>query len=222
MSGAALETLYNLGYSLTSQVLGSTYSQYRPTAATAAIVSGNLLGTMSAWLTTDPALKGPGQPLPGKPLWYGAFDRSNVDVGDYLVGPDGTFFVASLVYPGAPMLVWCNRTLTLQRAVGTLPLGPAGAGSYGGTSVQNPVTVLTAWPGSLLQMSSGSKMAPTGMSLPSDAKLPGVSIMLPPLPAGLSVEWNDIVVDEVGQRYSVAMTELTPLGWRLTAEMWPT
>jgi hypothetical protein len=32
----------------------------------------------------------------GRALWYGVFDGSSIQVGDYLIGPGGTFFVSTM------------------------------------------------------------------------------------------------------------------------------
>src|ERR1700722_19714522 len=39
----------------------------------------------------------------GKPTWYALVDGTNLEVGDYFVGPEGTFFVATL-QPLLPIL----------------------------------------------------------------------------------------------------------------------
>jgi hypothetical protein len=66
----------------------------------------------------------------------------------------------------------------------------------------------------------GSRGGTGDTDLPSDARLPMVTIMLPNA-AGVQFRPSDFAVDDQPQpmRYEVSSAEQTPLGWRLTASI---
>jgi len=219
VSGAYVQSKVNYGLGKTAAALGDAYQQYRPAAPLAPIGSGSLIGAINAQFAADPALAFAHPSQYGKPAWYGVFDPTNVRAGDYLVGILGTFFAADIERFTSLMCIWCNRTISVIRAVA--PQTPGASTAYGGETSANEQTILSGWPASVLQLSSGSKMVNVGMRIPTDSGAGGYSILLPSL-AGTPVRWNDIIVDDEGTRYSVAGNELSPLGWRLTATQWPT
>lgn len=219
VNAAYIQSKVNYGLGKAAIAAGDPYAWYRPQSATAPVGPLSLLGTIQANFAQDPGLTFARPSQYGKGSWYGMFDPTYVQPGDYMIGELGTFFVTDIERFNPPQCVWCNRTVSIERAAAAI--GPGGSTDYGGSSVQNPATILSGWPVSELLMSTGSKMTPTGMQLPSDAKLPAAVVLIPSF-AGVPVQWNDIIVDDLGHRYTVSMSELTPLGWRLTAEMWPT
>lgn len=215
MSGTALQPLYDLGYSISASVLGTPYAQYRANGTDNPTASSNLIATINAWLTTDAKLQGTAQPQYGKPVWYGAIERVGVNVGDYLIGQNGTFFVTSLAYPAAPSLSWCDRTITITRP--TLDSTTPGASPiYSGDTSQAQSPVMAGWPCSQMQLSSGSTGRKTGMHLPSDASLPLAAFLLPA--SAPLAQFNDVLTDDLNRRWYVQMVESSPLGFRLTAQ----
>jgi hypothetical protein len=217
MSGAALQPLYDLGYAVSAQVLGTPYIWTSASGPNDPASPSRALGTLLAWITTDAKLQGTAQPQYGKPGWYGAFERANTLVGDYLIGQEGTFFIASLDYPGPVFLTWCNHTISIARANDVLAAGSSG--TYSGSAVDTALPFMSGWPVYLGQLGTGGKGASSGMALPSDGKLPGTMILMPATCP--EVRFNDIVTDENGARYTLSSVELTPLGYRLTADVWP-
>lgn len=203
------------GYAKASAVLGPPYQQYRAVGPNNPLATP--MGAVDVWATTDAALKGTTPMQFGKAQWFGALERDNVQVGDYLVGQLGTFFVASTDYPGPVGLVYCNRIIGIARALDALPQG-ASLQRFG-TAIQTAQAFMSGWPASVLQLSSGSKMGSTGLNLPSDAKLPGIAILLPATTP--MIQFNDVVTDDLGRRYMLASAELSTLGWRLTGELQP-
>lgn len=212
-----LPPLWNLGYTQAARMLGNTYTQFRPTGPSAPLTPATTVANVLAWITTDKALKGTAQPERGKDRWYAAIDRTNLMVGDYLVGPDGTYFVTETIWPAPVSLAWTNHIITVAR-MGS-DEAPGASDDYGGFSAQEPVPVLTGWPAWIVERGHAAGTG-TGMRLPTDSKLPLYEIKLPAL-ANTLILWNDIIIDETGRRYTVAVAEQTPLGWRLSAEMWP-
>lgn len=146
----------------------------------------------------------------GKPTWYGLFDAKNAQVGDYFVGPAGTFFIATLQLLLPILVVECNRVATIWR-----PQVQTGAdGEYGGTTTGNQTAIMTGWPCSILQGTKGER---NESSLPGDSRAAWWVVLLPD--CGIQILPNDIITDDLGLRYVVSSTENSDLGWRLTAMM---
>ena len=147
------------------------------------------------------------QPMPGKPHWYGVFDAAYVQVGDYLRGRQGTFFVASVGGLVEPLVVRCDKSLDLVRAE-EQPAG--GLEEYGGETRWTLRTLLRGWPASVL----AGGAAPRG-ELPADGAGVIWRVSLPVLP--VAPQAADLLITEDGTRLVVATAEGTTEGWRLLA-----
>jgi hypothetical protein len=144
----------------------------------------------------------------GKATWYALFDATSANVGDYLLGPAGTYFIAALQLLLPILVVECNRTATVYR-----PQVQTGAdGEYAGTTTENETPIMTGWPCSILQGTKGEK---NESNLPGDTRSPWWTILLPY--ADIQILPNDIITDDQGIRYVVSSPELSDLGWRITA-----
>ena len=213
MNGALLQAKIYAGYAKAALRLGFVCSQYRPTAVTAAIVSGNLLGTLTAGFDAAADFSYDKPALHGKPLRYALVDGARVQPADYLVAPDATYFIAGME-PLLPIVaVICNATLSVLRPT---PNASVGAQPYGGDIVANETPVLTAWPGSIVQGTKGEK---GDTNLPGDIRMPWYSVLLPALPGGVQIETADVMTDSLGRRFKISSAELGALGWRLTAAL---
>ena len=221
VDAAQIQRHVNRGYAKAGSILGSAFTQYRATGANDPTAVANAVGAVSAAFDTAPALPFSKPSQYGKPDWYAAVDPTCLQVGDYLIGQvnqtPSTFFLAAVENFDAPHFIRCNHTIQIARAADTL--APGSTGTYSGSAIETATPFMTGWPCALLQLSSGSKMGGTGMQLPSDGKLPGAAAWLPATCP--QIRFNDIITDENGVRYAVSSAELTPLGWRLVAEVWP-
>jgi hypothetical protein len=146
-------------------------------------------------------------PMPGKPHWYAVLDTAYVQVGDYLRGRAGTYFMASLGALVPPLVVRCNRVLDLVRAE-EAPV--AGLEGYGGETRWTLRTLLRGWPASVLADAS----APRG-ALPADGAGTAWRVLMPVLPEAPRAA--DLLVGEDGTRLVVSSAEGTAEGWRLLA-----
>ena len=205
MDGVKLQGKIYSGYSKAALRIGLPMGVYQPTSVTAPL--GNLKTTIPVsfnaidWTYT----KASGY---GKPVWNCLADGTQLQVGDYLVGAPGTFFIASM-QPILPILaVECNRTVTVSRPQQQYGVGQA---PYGGNTAQNETAVITGYPASLL---ISAKTNESTAKLPGDAKQAGWMLLLPIIPSGAVVLNDDIVVDELNNRYIVIGAELTDMGWR--------
>lgn len=211
MDGATVQSRIYKGYGKASAVLGKRFNQYRASSYQNPVsVQNRIASPTVAFNAEDMKFSKPNKY--GKPTWYALFDASTSKVGDYLVGPSDTFFIATL-QPLLPILVVeCNRTISVLRPQQQSGIGVAG---YGGDTAANETPLMTAWPASILQGTKGEK---NEVGLPGDTRTPWWSILLPYY-AGVILKPSDIIADDIGRRYIISSPELTDLGWRITASM---
>lgn len=216
MNGATVQQYVNRGYAKAAPLIGNTYAQYRPTAATAPAISSTNLVTEALPAYFDPQVNFPAD----NPRQYGkaalkaVIDPGAVQPGDYLVGPERTYFVASIQDLMPVLVVYANETVSIERTeananVGSLP--------YGGERPSLMTPVLGVWPASVLLKSKKEKN-PTGLG--SDVPQTEMEILLP-YATGVSpmVEPADLLTLSTGIRYAIDNVELTDLGYRLRASM---
>jgi hypothetical protein len=200
------------GLGLAARGVGEWCDLYRATSADNPITPDNRVLRLPAAFV---ALADPRAAVSyGTAVWQGIFDAAYARPGDYLVGPEGVFFVASITRLGPVICVRANRTVTLAR-----PDAPAMAGvsRYGGVTPARTTALMTAWPASVLaNRRDGGRGA-----LPADAPgLPGGAggweVLMPGTP-GVLLRPGDLIRDDLGRSAVLSGTELTQLGWRLYA-----
>jgi hypothetical protein len=188
------------------------YSQYRPSGSVnpLATVRGTLNASFNA---EDFGYKKPNKY--GAPTWFGIFDGTLTQPGDYLVGQGGTFFIAGQQLHLPILCVECNRSIVLTRPAVDSSVGAIGYGGEVAATDQDLLgqrdaggALLHGWPASIL---TKGRDEPTGTDMPATVKNSGWQVLLPPsVPA-------DIMIDDLGRRYAVRGAELTDLGWRIQA-----
>ena len=208
MDGNALQSKIYRGYAKAAQKIGLSYAHYRPLAASDPISSPNQLASLTASFSPDGKYQ---KPSPyGKPLWQCLADGTQLQVGDYLSG-GSTFFIAAM-QPLLPIIaVECNRVLTVKRPGSS---NFVGSGPYSGDTQETEITLMTAWPASVLQGTKGEK---NDIGLPGDTRQPWWAVLMPQF-TGIQIESSDVLTDEMDRRYIVSSAELTDLGWRMTVQ----
>ncbi len=210
MDGVTLNGKVWGGYAKAAAKIGTAYNHYRPTSASNPIGAGTLLGSMLVSLNADdPRYSRPN--VYGKSTWYAVADGSQMQVGDYIVGIEGTLFVAALQQLLPIFMVDCNRTVNVSR-----PQQEAGFGAqaYGGNTVPQETALMTQWPASILQGTKGEK---SEINLPGDVRNPWWLILLPYW-TGVNLDMGDVITDDIGRKYVISSAEQTDLGWRITAQ----
>ena len=200
------------GLGLAARGAGDWCDLYRATSAEMPLAIANRVMRLPAAFV---ALSNPQAAVSyGVAVWQGIFDAGYALPGDYLVGNDGVFFVASMPRLGPVLCVKANRTVTLERPN---PPSLAGLTRYGGVQQAQTTALMTAWPASVLaRQRDGGRGA-----LPGDA--PGVTggaggweVLMPGTPSVL-LRPGDLLRDDLGRTAVLSGTELTALGWRLFA-----
>jgi hypothetical protein len=94
MDGPALADKIYRGMGVAARKIGSPYIVYRPTTPTNPLRSRNRIIKLYAAFNAGDGKFGRGESY-GNATWWGVFDASYTQPGDYLVGPMGSFFVAA-------------------------------------------------------------------------------------------------------------------------------
>jgi hypothetical protein len=145
----------------------------------------------------------------GKATWYALVDGTNLEVGDYFIGPQGTFFIATLQALLPILVVSCNRVVNIFRPYSQT--GITGRAPYGGNTDKKAKLLVAGRPCSILQGTKGEK---GDAQLPGDTRSPWWTLLIPE--AGVDIRLDDIVKDDRGVRYALSSVELTDMGYRCT------
>ncbi len=211
MNGQKLRDRLYRGLGITARHIGHSVDAYRPSGPFGPLDTPNRFLRLPATFT--PASGGAGHTnVYGDPLWHGVFDASYTRPGDYLVMDDATFFVASQA-PLLPILcVKANRTISIVRP--SMQTGAA-ANTYGGYTSSSSMSLIERWPASVLgENRSSASLA----SLPTDQAVPYWNVLLPII-VNVVPSPGDLIADDLNRTAVIAGTELTDLGWRISAKL---
>ena len=209
MDAVEIQRLAALGFGIAGGILGSPYTQYRPTTASNPLT--NVVQTISAAFDIVPGFKFAGPAQWGKPTRFGLFDATNVAIGDYFVGQNQTLFVSAFQLYEPPELVLCNATVSIS-SPGSDTL-PGESQTYGGRTDATDVVLATGWPVSILIKQKGD-MDP--VKLPEDVRAASFEVLMPNIP-GVQMQPTWRLNDGTGNVYLVNAVELTAYGYRLLA-----
>lgn len=210
---ALVQSKIYFGYAQAALRLGFSFQQYRATDAGNPISPEKLVATLPAAFVKTFEFSSPVKF--GDAIWQALVDGRVTKTGDFFVGTGAvagrTYYLAGM-QPMLPILaVECNRVLTVLR---TAPQDQQfGIGPYSGSTEATETPLMTAWPASVLE---GAKITPTNDKLPDDARATTWKVLLPAFP-GVTLQFNDIITDDLGRRGIVSSAELTELGWRILA-----
>ncbi|WP_054882923.1 hypothetical protein [Yersinia rohdei] len=207
MDGPKLQAKIYKGYGQAAKRIGYPYQQFRASSPNDPLNTVSLQ-TLPASFTTNFNYSAPNKY--GQATWLGLFDARLFAPGDFLVGHQGSYFVAAMQDTLPIYCVQTNRTISVLR--GSMEAGVGQVG-YGGATVDNEVVMMSGWPASILQGTKGER---NEVNLPSDAKTPWFAILLPAY-NGLILRTSDIITDDIERRYVISSAELTDMGWRVTA-----
>jgi hypothetical protein len=226
---ASIQSKIWKGYGKAARVIGTDYAFTRPSTGKLLMEDGGSLQLedgqdlltgggptfIGAPLFTKPvslnaedmAYKKPNKY--GKATWFALFDATGAAVGDYFTGSEGTFFIAAMQLMLPILVVECNRIISIFRPQAQNGVGALG---YGGTTEGNQRLVVAGVPCSILQGTKGEK---SEANLPGDTRSAWWSILMPGSVGKITPD--DIIVDDLGQRYIISSNERSDLGYRITA-----
>ncbi len=207
MDAATLQTKIYSGYAKAAKRLGVDTQIFRPLQADSPFLHS--ITMLQASFTAEDVRYGKARQY-GQAAWYGLFEGSQTQAGDYLVRGGSIWFIASQALHLPILCVACHRKIKISRpmnqtAVGALP--------YQGRIEAKQQVVLgaeTAWPASLLL---GARQD-AGLTLPASVKEAGWVALLP-ISVPIVIQPGDVITDDLARRYTIYAAELSELGWRL-------
>lgn len=207
MDAATLQTKIYSGYAKAAERLGVSTYVFRPLQADAPFTQP--IATLKASFTAEEFHYGKPRKY-GQAMWYGLFDGSQTQAGDYLVRGASIWFIASQALHLPILCVACQRKIRISRPVSQTAVG---ALPYQGRVEPKQKVVLgsqAAWPASLLL---GAHQE-AGLNLPASVKEAGWIALLPPS-VPITIQSGDVITDDLKRRFTVYVAELSELGWRL-------
>lgn len=211
MNARRLQDRLYLGLGISARHIGQAADAFRPKGPVNPLHPQNRFLRLPA---TFVSAKGNGGQtnVYGDALWHGVFDASYTRAGDYLVLETGNYFVASQE-PLLPILcVKTNRMISIVRpAMQT----NAASNSYGGYTSGSSVTLLGGWPACVL---GETRSSASTTDLPTDQVIPYWNVLLPAA-TGVILSPGDLITDDLNRTAVIAGSELTNLGWRISARM---
>jgi hypothetical protein len=211
MNGRKLQDRLYLGLGLAAHHVGQSADAFRPVGPFDPLDKQNRFLRLPATFVSATGNGGRAN-VYGEVLWHGIFDASYTRVGDYLVLNTGRFFVASQD-PLLPVLcVKANRVISIVRPNMQTSIA---SNAYGGYTSGGSAILMDGWPASVLgeNRSSGSMT-----DLPTDQAIPYWNILLPAI-ARVILSPGDLVTDDLVRTAVITGSELTDLGWRVSAKM---
>jgi hypothetical protein len=211
MNGRKLQDRLYLGLGLSARHIGQFADAFRPSGPFDPLDKQNRILRLLATVVSTRG-KYSHTNLFGDALWYGVFDASYTRPGDYIVMQSGTFFVASQA-PLLPVLcVKTNRLISIARPKMQASIA---ANSYGGYVLGASTALMGGWPASVLGENRTSHSA---ADLPTDQVVPYWNVLVPS-PAKVVLSPGDVITDDLGRTALISGSELTDLGWRISAKM---
>lgn len=208
MDGVKLADRLAYGAGCAARRVGFLHDAFRPVEPEAPLdLARRFLRLCVAYVLPGGSVTAPGGlGMPYRQAWA---DWSYLRPGDYLAGPEGVVFVASIEPPKPMLVVMTNAVVTLAR-----PGAPvlAGLNQYGAVTPRNETILLRDFPASLLAGGMGDR---TRAGLPDDTKVPGF-IALMPVVGCVTPQVGDLLLDELGRRFVLTSMEGLGAVWRFS------
>jgi len=210
MNPTELQDRIHRGLNAAARAIGANTDAYRPSGLIEPLAPVNrFLRLHAAFTAVDGKFKHPNGY--GEAIWYGVFDAAYTRLGDYLVQEHTIWFVAAKQRLLPVLCVQTNRMVSFSRPAAPMSTG---VNTYGGTTTDTNVPLLTNWPASVL---GDSGHGHPNTDLPGDGSSPYWTVLLPAYP-GVVLLPADLLTDDLGRNAVVAAAELSSLGWRLTVK----
>ncbi|HQT38415.1 MAG TPA: hypothetical protein PK231_03250 [Acidocella sp.] len=208
MDGVHLADKLAFGAGRAARRIGFLHDAYRPDGPEPPIdLAKRIMRLSVAFVLPGGSISAPsGMDVAYRQAWA---DWSYLQVGDYLVGPEGCALVASIEPPKPMLVVMTNANVTLSR-----PSSPvlAGVNSYGAPLPSTWINLVSGYPASLMVGGLGDR---TRAGLPDDTRLPGFIAILPAV-VGVQPSVGDFVNDDRDERFVVIAVETIGGLWRLS------
>lgn len=212
MDGARLRSKVNAGLGKAAKRLGFPYEVYRCRATAFVTDDATRIASAVPAMFTRQLPRGfvfTSPPDAYELYWHGLFDPTGMQVGDYMVGEQGGFYVMGLTPTMQPLCMLTTNVITAYAAAPASTGAACGVGAYSAITQDNRAVALSGWP-CVLSLTSGGR---GGRGLPLSGGEDQFDCFLPDVEM-LHLTKGMIVSDNVGVRYVVEATDTSPFGWR--------
>ena len=201
MDGPTLQRKVFLGYGKAATRIGFPCTVYRSSSMLAPIVPANIFAS-NLYASFTPTLNFQKYNKPHVPDWIGIVDATSLQIGDWLVGPSGTFYLADIQESLPLPFIQCVYQVSIVRP----------AYSTSGPTEELEVTIASNLPVFGFSMKSGVQR-PSAFPSASETKaaIPGRLFYVNTRTIG-AVQKDDVVIDEVSNRYIVDAAVFTSFG----------
>jgi len=209
MDGLKLADRLAYGAGCAARRVGFLHDAYRPNGPVPPIdLANRFLRLCVGYVLPGGSVGAPaGFGVPFRQAWA---DWSYLQVGDYLAGPEGVVFVATIEPPKPMLVVMTNSVVSLARPA---PPVLAGLNPYGAVLPASETVLLSCFPASLLVGGIDDR---TRAGLPDDTKVPGFTALLPAIDS-VQPHVADILSNDCGERFVTTAVERLNGVWRLSA-----
>lgn len=201
MNGSKAQQLIYRGYGKAATQIGFGCIVYRSSSLLSPISPGNVVASnVPASFTTGFEYSEYNKPK--NPFWTALIDGNALQIGDWVVGPQGTYYIADMQKILPIAAVNCNRVVSIVR--------PGYSGS--GPMEQTDVAIASNLP--IFTYTSGNRgKRPAGFPGPSETEAP-----MPELECIINshdsnaIRKSDVIIDELGDRYVIETHNPTSFG----------
>ena len=208
MDQTNLQLLISRGLAKAASVVGTDFVQYRPTTEMDPVLAGSSIGTLPCAVDTNANFNLASPVPPSHPFTLLLADPTRLQPGDYLVGPEGTYFVSRIQPLQPAWCVLCNMTFSI---LDTAQVTTAGTNSYGGATSANNTLLARNWP---MGMFAKTKSEQDVTKLPSDTRSAFFDVFMPSIP-GIELGLGLCLQDVNAQIYMIMSAETTAYGCKL-------
>jgi hypothetical protein len=202
MDGATLQARIYSGYAKAAARIGLPHDVYRSASMLNPLaVANRLISALPASMTTGMAYSAYNKPK--IPDWILIADASQLIIGDWLVGGQGTFYVSDM-QPLLPIpVVQCNHVVNIMRP----------SYSIAGSLEQTETQIASAFP-VFMQSKRDKDHTPAGFPTATESAT-SLPMWITYINAHRvsDIQKNDVIVDENGARYIIDVPDLTSFGY---------
>ena len=202
MDGTRMAALVAKGYGIAAARIGLPHTVYRSASMFNPLQNSNqLITNFPASMTTNYQYSAYNKPK--VPDWKLIADISQLAIGDWLVGGQGTFYVADLQPLLPTPVVQCNHVVTIMRP----------SYSIAGSLEQTETQIASFFP-VFMQSKRDKDHSPSGFPTSTETAT-SLPMWITYINAhGVSdIQKNDVIVDENGARYIIDVPDLTSFGY---------
>ena len=200
MDGAGLQSIIDRGYGIAAQRIGFPCSVYRPASMLNPVGGTPLYTNVMAGFTTGSEYSRYNKPK--VPDWTALLDGTNIQIGDWFVGAQGTFYIADMQKILPIAAIRCNRTVSIVRP---------GYSAVSATPVAE-TTIASSFPVFGFTSTRGRSLSGIPVQTQSDSGIHGMVFYLNNHSVG-GIRIEDVIVDENGDRFVIDSAALTSFGY---------